>query len=245
MARGGVRAALLWSAVVLLGTDAEAGSVDWRRLSPEAQRLVEPVIATAQVARGVDHITYPSRPDVCEYLLDHPDFAADVARALGEGRYRVRRVGRQYQTSDGRGVSGLMHPLLSQAGRRIFYLEGQYDSKWLQRIKGRAVLVLDTRYTPGTNGIAMADVSVQGYLRLDNRLLGAFIVLARDFSASTFEERVRKFFGHVERVTWRASSDPHGLLDVLAVTPDLDRDRLAEFRQLLLSQYRHAWNGVR
>jgi hypothetical protein len=222
------------AALVFLAGASEAGSIDWRRLPPEAQRLVQPVVATAQVARGVDHITYPSRREVCEYLLDHPDFAADVARALREGRYRVRRVGDHYDTQDGRGVSGRMHVLLSQEGRRIFYLVGQYDSRWLPRITGQAVLVLDSRYTTATNGTPMADVSVRGFLRLDNRLLGAFLVLARDFSARTFEERVRKFFGHVERVTGRASSDPLGLLEMLGKMPDLDRERLAQFRQLLL-----------
>ncbi len=245
MARRGVLAeSLPWAIVTLLVHGAaESGPVDWQRLSPDGQRLVRPVLATAQVARGVEHITYPSRREVCEYLLDHPDFASDVARALREGRYRVRRVGAHYDTWDGRGVSGRMRPLLSQDGRRIFYLEGQYDSRWLPPITGRAVLVLDSRYTTGTNGISMADISVQGYLRLDNRLLGAFLVLARDFSARTFEERVRGFFGHVERVTRRASYEPLGLLELLAEQPDLDRERLVEFRQLLLGRERALWDG--
>jgi hypothetical protein len=208
--------------------------VDWSHLAPGDQRLVEPVVATSQVTREVGNIVYPSRREVWEYLLDHPDFAADLARVLREGKYRVRRVGDHWDTEDGRGVSGTVRPLHIANGRRIYYLEGQYDSKWLPTLRGRAVLILDSDYRLAAGGTPLTDVSVKGYLRIDNAFVGALIAIARDFSANTFDKRVRRFFRHVARVTRRAWEDPKGLIELMAARPDVDQARLAEFRRLLL-----------
>jgi hypothetical protein len=209
-------------------------SVEWHRLSSADRRLVEPVVATSQIARAVDNILYPTRREIWEYLLDHPDFAADVARVLREGKYRIRPAGDHFAAADGRGVTGVMRPLYSANGRRIFYLEGQFDSKWLPAINGRAVLVLDSRYVEAPGRTPLADVAITGYLRIDNRFIGALIAIARDFSARTFDRRVRRFFDHVERLNRHAVEDPQGLIELLAAQPGLDQQRLREFRRILL-----------
>jgi hypothetical protein len=233
------RSGLIWGLAAVMvsavAADAVVGRpVDWSHVALRDRRLVEPVLATSQVAREVPNIVYPSRRDVWEYLLDHPDFAADLARVLREGKYRVRRAGDHWNTEDGRGVSGVVRPVYAADGRRIYYLEGQYDSKWLPTLRGRAVLILDSSYTRAASGTPLADVSVMGYLRVDNVFVGALIAIARDFSSRTFDSKVRRFFGHVERVTRRAWEDPDGLIELMAARPDVDQERLAEFRRLLL-----------
>src|SRR5260370_3965057 len=60
------------------------------------------------------------------------------------------------------------------------------------------------------------------------------MAIAREFSERTFDGKVRKFFSHVERVSRRACDDPAGLLDLLAAEPRLNRERLAQFRGVLL-----------
>ncbi len=226
---------------LLAGTSAlgaaDGRPIDWNRLSPDGQRLAQPIVTKPQVSRDVSHITYPSRREIWEYLLDYPDFAADVARVLREGKYRIRNVGDHYDVDDGRGVSGIMRPLYVDAGRRIFYLEGQYDTRWFPTLKGRAVVVLDSDHTEPAGGTPQADVRVVGYLRIDNFLVSAFVAIARDFSERTFDSKVRKFFGHVERVSRRACDDPQGLGELLAAQPDLSRERVAEFRRILLKSY--------
>lgn len=235
-----LEASLLGALVLLTGAGvlhaAVGRPVEWQRLSPDGQRLVQPVVAKPQVFRDVGNITYPSRREIWNYLLDHPDFAADVARVLREGKYRIQRVADYFEAQDGRGVSGIMRPLYAETGRRIFYLEGRYDTKWFPTVKGRAVLVLDTDHTEPPGGTPQADVRVLGYLRIDNFLVGAFVAIAREFSERTFDRRVRKFFSHVERVNRRACEDPEGLVDLLAAQPDLDRERVEEFRQILLGR---------
>src|SRR5437660_440292 len=92
--RAGLTLGLLALLAGAAAPDAGVGQpIDWGRLPSASQRLVEPVVARPQISRDVAHITYPSRREIWEYLLDYPDFAADVARALHEGKYRLRLVG--------------------------------------------------------------------------------------------------------------------------------------------------------
>ncbi len=233
--RAGLTLGLLALLAGAAAPDAGVGQpIDWGRLPSASQRLVEPVVARPQISRDVDHITYPSRREIWEYLLDYPDFAADVARALHEGKYRLRQVGDHYEADDGRGVTGTVRPLLVEGGRRIFYLEGRYDTRWFPTLQGRAVVVLDSEYVEPPGGQPLAQVRLVGYLRIDNVVVRAFMAIAREFSERTFDGKVRKFFSHVERVSRRACDDPAGLLDLLAAEPRLNRERLAEFRGILL-----------
>ena len=233
--RAGLTLGLLALLAGAAAPDAGVGQpIDWGRLPSASQRLVEPVVARPQISRDVAHITYPSRREIWEYLLDYPDFAADVARALHEGKYRLRLVGDHYEADDGRGVTGIVRPLLVEGGRRIFYLEGRYDTRWFPTLRGRAVVVLDSEYVEPPGGQPLAQVRLMGYLRIDNVVVRAFMAIAREFSERTFDGKVRKFFSHVERVSRRACDDPAGLLDLLAAEPRLSRERLAEFRGILL-----------
>lgn len=214
--------------------------IDWDRLGPSHRRLVDPVLATSQVSREVGNIVYSTRRAIWEYLLVHPDFAAQVARAVRQGKYRIQPVGDHYDVDDGHGVRGVMRPLYSASDRHIFYLEGAYEAtRWLPTVAGRVVLVLDNRYLEGADGRPLADVAVTGYIRIDSRFVGALLLLAKEFSGRTLETSVRRFFRHVERLNRRALDDPKGLLDLLDGQPEVDRAQLAEFRRILLPPARH------
>ncbi|MFI5325538.1 MAG: hypothetical protein ACHQ7H_04835 [Candidatus Rokuibacteriota bacterium] len=214
--------------------------IDWDRLGPSHRRLVDPVVATSQVSREVGNINYPTRRAIWEYLLVHPDFAAQVARVMRQGKYRIQPVGDHYDVDDGHGVRGVMRPLYSANDRHIFYLEGAYEAtRWLPTVAGRVVLVLDNRYRQSADGTPLADVAVTGYIRIDSRFVGALLLLAKEFSGRTLDAGVRRFFRHVERLNRRALEDPKGLLDLLESQPAVDRTQLGEFRKILLRPITH------
>src|SRR5919198_74236 len=58
-------------------------------LEPAARARAEAVLAGSIFAQRVENIRFPSREAVYRFLLDHPDLAAGVARALRVGEYRV------------------------------------------------------------------------------------------------------------------------------------------------------------
>jgi hypothetical protein len=215
--------------------------VPWDRLDGTAYGLVRDVVDGALVAREVRDIGFRCRPGVFAYLLDHPDFAAEVARHLRQGRYRVRRVGDSFEADDGHGVRGSVRPLHADAGRRVFYVEGRYDVPLLPTLAGRLVVLLDTATLRGPDGVDYCDLHVAGFLKVDNAAAEVLAGIAQAFGEASVERRVRRFFRHVAVVSRRAYDDPEGLADELERRGDLSPERLSEFQRLLVGDLLPAW----
>ncbi|MBI4607542.1 MAG: hypothetical protein HY726_00860 [Candidatus Rokubacteria bacterium] len=213
----------------------------WDRLDRRTFLEVKDVVDGAAVVHHVYGIWYRSRKEVFDFLIEHPDFAAEVARILREGKYRVQQTSNGYEADDGRGARGVFKPIMTDGDRRVFHLEGRYDQPLLPTISGRLVLVLETvhRTTPG--GPTYAESRVEGFLRLDSVILERLARLALTLSKSLMDRRIRRFFRHVERVSQRAYDDPEGLADELASHVHLPAPRVAQFREALLGDRLPSW----
>jgi hypothetical protein len=215
--------------------------IPWDRLDGDAYDLVREVVRGAALAREVRDITFRSRKPVFDYLLDNPDFAAEVARILREGKYRIRRVGDGYEADDGHGGRGTMKFLLNEEGRRVYFLQGRYDPPLLPTLTGRLVILLDAEHLDGPDGVTYCAMKFAGYLKLDGAMADAVARVMQMFSEDQVDRRVRRFFGHVAAVSRRAYNDPEGLAELLAQQPALPPDRVAVFRELLLAQVLPGW----
>lgn len=221
----------------------DGGPIPWERLDARASDLARKVVSRAIVAQEVSEIVYRSRKEVFEFLIDRPDFAAAVARALGIGRYRIYRNTDGFDADDGRGARGLLRRLYADAQRRVFYLEGRYDPPIFPSITGRLLLVLRTEHATALDGESYAEMRVAGYLRVDNMFLGFLMSIARSLSEAAVERKVRRFFRHVQKLSQRAYDDPQGLVEELTRHPELPQVTVDEFRQILLTPRPLAWAG--
>ena len=226
---------------VTLSQSAPGRRIPWDQLDGADYLLVRDVVKDAVVAQEVRDIAFRSRKPVFEFLLAHPDFAADIARLLKEGKYRLRRVGEVYEADDGHGVHGVMRPMIGSGARRLFYLEGSYDTTLLPTLTGRAVLVLDAEHVEGPDGVTYCDMRIAGYLKLDQTLPAAMIRVAKGFSETQVDRRVRRFFRHVAAVSRRAYDDPEGLAEDVARQPGLAREMVDGFRAVLLAHRPPPW----
>ncbi|MBI2526772.1 MAG: hypothetical protein HYY95_27560 [Candidatus Rokubacteria bacterium] len=216
--------------------------IPWDRLDARAYDLVRDVVAGALVEREVRDIAFRSRPAVFEFLLDHPDFAADVARALRQGKYRLRRVGDAYEADDGRGARGWLTPVFAAPGRRLFHLSGRYAPPLLPTLSGRLVVLLDSEHVEGPDGVTYCAMRVSGFLKLDSLFTEALARVARSFSEAQVDRRVRRFFRHVAAVSRRAYDDPEGLAELVAGRPELHPELAAEFRNLIVAHLPPPWS---
>jgi hypothetical protein len=189
----------------------------------------------------VDGLWYRSRKEAFDFLMEHPDFAANVARVLREGKYRVWQTAAGYEADDGRGARGFFKPVFADGDWRIFYLEGRYDQPFLPTLAGQLVLVMETAHRANSGGTSYAETRVACFLRLDNAILKLLAQVAAPLSRSLMDRRIRRFFRHVERVSQRAYDDPEGLAEELARHPDLPGERVAQFRQALLVNQLPRW----
>jgi len=214
---------------------------------PEAARArAEGVLNHEIFAQRVAGIRYRSREAVFEFLLDHPDFAATVARALRVGQYQLDRVGDEYVGDDARGARGVVRLLYADAGRRLFHLEGRYEARGLPPLSGEMLVLLEYRHEDDGEGGTVVDSSLTGHLRIDTPFVGALAGvltgLARPVVTRAVEQKVRRFFQTVARVSRWAYDEPAQLLAALDGNPDVPQDpALAAFSRILLADRPPTW----
>lgn len=227
---------------VALSPAARHAEIPWAQLSPDAYTRVRDVVRDATLSHQMRGITFRSRKAVFEYLLDHPDFAADLTRALRQGKYRVRRVGDAYETDDGHGARGLLTPVFADGGRRLFHLAGRFESAMLPTLKGQLVVLLDAEHVDGPDGVTYCEMRFAGHLRLESAAADLVVSVMQRLGSVELDRKVGRFFRHVAVVSRRAYDDPEGLADELARWPGLPADRVAEMRALLLAGLPPGWS---
>jgi hypothetical protein len=208
-------------------------------LDAPARARAESVLARSIFAQRVDGIRFRSREAIYRFLLDHPDFASSVARALRVGQYQLLPLVDGYWGDDARGATGMIRVLYADETRRLYHLQGRYQHRFLPAIEGQLLILLEFRHeVDEVDGVAVVDQSLTGHVRIDTPMVGGLVHLVRALSRSAVEQaverKVRRFFGTVARVSRWAHDEPDELLAALEGHPDVEAGpTLTAFRQVL------------
>ena len=226
--------------------DALPLGVPLARLDEEARGRAEAVLGTSTFSHRVTGLRARSREPIFRFLVDHPQFAAAVARALRLGRYHVDARDDGYWGDDSRGARGMIRLLYADEGRRLYHLEGLYEARNLPTIQGRMLVLIEFQHEDDPEGGTRVDASVTGHIRLDTPLVGAVAqlatMLARPAVERAAERKVRRFFGTVARVSRWAHDQPEQFWAALEGHPEIPQDAtLAAFQQILLAGRPPAW----
>ena len=222
---------------------ATRGDFPWASLGSADYWLVREVVDRAAVSRQVNDIAFRSRKPVFDFLIGHLDFASDVARALRQGKYRVRRAGDDaYEAEDGYGARGILRTVVAEGDRRVFYLAGSYDAPLFPALEVRGVVHVDAEHVDGVDGVTYCELHVAGHLRFDSRLASTLVAVARQYGEAQLGRGLHRFFRHVAVISRRAYDDPEGLADELSGRADLPPERVAQFREILLAGRLPAWS---
>ena len=226
-------AAIAALAVILLGAAARSTAVPIERLPEPDRRDIEAITASADVSTRVEARAFLARPDVFEYLLDHPDFAAHVARTLQVARYRIWRTPEGMALDDGWGARGHFRVVYAAEGTRVMLARGHFDKALLPPIRGQAVAMIEYRLEPADGGWSLVRPTVSGYVKLDSRLLAGLLRVASAAAqrkADLEAHRLMKVFAKVSR---ELQEDPAGVLEQLRRNPEVPRRELEEFSRLI------------
>lgn len=227
-------AALAAVAIAALGAASPRSiAVPIEHLPEPDRRHVEAITAAADVSTRVEAKAFLARPDVFEYLLDHPDFAAHVARTLQVARYRIWRTPDGLALDDGWGAHGRFRVVYATEGTRVMLARGYYDKPLLPPIHGQAVAMIEYRLEPAEGGRRLVRPTVSGYVKLDSRLLASLLRVASAAAqrkADLEAHRLMKVFAKVSR---ELEEHPAGVLEQLRRNPDVPRADLEEFARLL------------
>ena len=196
------------------------------------QRLAT-VIDQPSLAAHVDGEPFRARREVFEYLLDHPEFATHVTRALKVARYRVWTVPGGYGLDDGWGTVGTFEFVHVAPGARVMHARGEYQHRVLPSIRGQAIISITYAATPSSDGKATIAAAVDTYVKLESKLLAATGMLARKVAHAKAEKEGNRLVRLFARTTRAIEENPAAVWDAVRQRPDVPRRELEEFRRLL------------
>ena len=163
-----------------------------RQIPEVALARVKVVTDNASLAVKVDAAPFVARREVFEYLLDHPEFATHVTRALKLARYRIWKTPAGLGIDDGWGTVGTFELIHAAEGLRLMYARGVYQQKILPDIHGQAVVVIDYGARAAANGRSQINAVVSGFVKLDSRILTLASKLATSVATAKGEKEARR-----------------------------------------------------
>ena len=201
---------------------------------PAAPRsVVEDLAARASVSTRAESEPFLTRRAVFEFLLDHPEFATHVTRALKVGRYRIWRTAEGLFLDDGWGATGRLAVLHRTAGTRVMYAKGQYEALLVPNIRGEAVVVIEYVFRAVGGGMDLVSAAITGYVTLESRALALAAKLASGAAARKADAEVRKLLKNFAKVSRAIDENPGALVAQLRARPEVPSRELHEFAALL------------
>lgn len=203
------------------------------QLPPAARARIQPVTEHASLAVKVDGKSFVGRRDVFEFLLDHPDFATHVTRALRLARYKIWRTPSGLGIDDGWGTVGTFETVWAGTGLRVMHARGVYQQKILPDIPGQAVVMIDYGVRSNDQGLSQINTAITGFVKLDSRILSVASRLASSVARAKGEKEARKLAELFAETTHAIETDPAGVFEKVRQRPDVPVSDLEDFRRLL------------
>ena len=200
---------------------------------PEERTRVMRVAEEASINTQVTAEPFRLRSAVFEYLVDHPEFATHITQTLKLARYRIWSTPEGLFLDDGWGTTGHFIVVHAAQGVRVMYAWGQYKPKMLPSIRGQAVVRFTFGYQPNGDGRDVVTTTINGFVRLDSRILAAASRLAHTVAQNKADAEARRLVKIFSKVSQAVEENPAGLCEQLRQRPGTPRRELAEFRQLL------------
>lgn len=220
--------------LLLSGASAARPALSLPKQIPPAERLkLEHVVENAFVSARMEREPYVARPDIFEYLLDHPAFATHVTRALKVARFRIWETKDGLFLDDGWGVKGHFAVVHAEAGTRIFHARGHFEHPLLPDIHGQAVVMIQYDFRLNTERGTVVATAVTGYVTVDSRILAAAGKLASPITTAKANLEARRLLKVFARVSRAIAERPDWVYEQLRQQPDVPRQELEEFRWLL------------
>jgi len=139
-------------------------------LTHEARSKVSGVLGATTIYRRLPSQVIECDPSLYVFLVEHPDLVVNIWEALGISEVQVEQIGeRLYAANDKAGTLGRMEFLHASPQMHVVYAEGSYEGPLFGRtIKGKSLLLLETRYFRNTSGRHFIRCRMDAFLHVEN-----------------------------------------------------------------------------
>jgi hypothetical protein len=175
---------------------------------------------------------YTVRPEIFEYLLDHPEFASHVTRTLKAARYKIWREAGSLWLDDGWGVKGTFSLAHAEPGLRLMHAQGAYQSA-LPDIKGRAVVALAYKFQPTPQGRHQVATTLTSFVHIDSAVIRAIGRMGGSLVQKKADQEARRLLRVFSKVSRAIEDNPADVYARVRERADVPKQELEEFRKLL------------
>lgn len=205
-----------------------------QQLPPKERHRLEEVTKRPFASTQQEGEPYAVRPEIFEYLLDHPEFASHVTRALKAARYKIWRdasTGALW-LDDGWGVRGTFMVAYAEPGLRLMYAQGAYQSA-LPDIKGRAVVALIYKFQPAGAGRPQVLTSLISFVQIESGVIRVIGKMGGPLVQKKADREARQLLKVFAKVSRAIEDNPADVYARIKDHPDVPKQELEEFRKLL------------
>jgi hypothetical protein len=203
-------------------------------IPPRERSRLQAIADEAAVSTHVDGDPFVTRPEIFEYLVDHPEFATHVTRALRVARYRIWQTPEGLALDDGWGATGIFRVVHAATGVRVMYCRGEYKKALLPTINGEAIARIDWAYAPApAPGERVVHATVTGFVKFDSRLMTLAVKAASMIAQHKADREAKLLVRTFARVSQALRDDPAAVLAKVRARPDVPQRELEEFSRLV------------
>jgi len=192
----------------------------------------EDIVKRSFASTRMEFEPYTVRPEIFEYLLDHPEFASHVTRTLKAARYKIWREAGSLWLDDGWGVKGTFALAHAEPGLRLMHAQGAYQSA-LPDIKGRAVVALAYTFQPAPQGRQQVATALTSFVQIDSAVLRAIGKMGGSLVQKKADREARQLLRVFSKVSRAIEDNPADVYARVRERPDVPKQELEEFRKLL------------
>jgi hypothetical protein len=202
------------------------------KVPPTERHRLEEITKRAFASTQITFEPYLVRPEVFEYLLDHPEFASHVTRALRAARYKIWRERDSLWLDDGWGVRGTFAVVYAEPGLRLMHAQGAYQSA-LPDIKGRAVVALAYRFEPAAAGRTQVSTTLTSFVQIDSAVIRTVGKMSGPLVQKKADREARQLLKVFSKVSRAIEDNAADVMAKVRARPDVPKAELEEFRKLL------------
>ena len=202
------------------------------QLPPKDRNRFEDIVKNAFASTQQTVDPYLVRPEIFEYLLDHPEFASHVTRALKAARYKIWRDQGSLWLDDGWGVRGVFTSVYAEPGLRLIHAQGAYQSA-LPDIKGRAAVALAYKFQPTSQGRQQVATTLTSFVHIDSGVVRTIGRMGGPLVQKKADREARQLLRVFAKVSRAIEDNPADVYARVRERADVPKLELEEFRKLL------------
>ncbi|MEM9409824.1 MAG: hypothetical protein AAGA30_01850 [Planctomycetota bacterium] len=145
-------------------------AIPYSQLNADTRTKISTVVNSPSIYRRLPVTAINVDPDMFLFLVRYPEVVVNIWQLMGVTQMTVDRTGPfTMKSNDGAGAISDVELVYGTHNKNIYYAEGTYSGPLLKRkLKGRAVMILNTNYERDANGKPRTVNSLDVFVKVEN-----------------------------------------------------------------------------